>query len=86
MVIEKLSDHRSSETGTGAEITIGLKQIFMVSTGTVPTPALPQAAATVNHGAQNTSDASDSQNESVLAAGADGIDVDDDGSDDGGGS
>lgn len=55
MVIEKLSFMRSSDTGSGEDITIGLKQVLIVTTQTVaaPIPHLSAGGAkpTVNKGA-----------------------------------
>jgi hypothetical protein len=53
MVIETLSYSRDEGTGTGAEITIGLKEFRIVSTMTVPVPALPSGAPAVAKGNQN---------------------------------
>ena len=39
MVIESLSFHRDKDTGSGEEITIGLKQVRIVTTQTVPAPS-----------------------------------------------
>lgn len=57
MVIEDLTLHRGApeETGTGADIEIGFKQVRIVSTQTVnaPLPTVPRAQTPVNNGAQD---------------------------------
>ena len=57
MVIESLSFHRDKDTGSGEEISIGFKQVRIVTTETVPnpTPFLPGNGGKkpVNHGGQN---------------------------------
>ena len=58
MVIETLTIHRDAGTGTGEALTIGFKQVRIVSTATValPIPHLSAGGATppANHGAQQT--------------------------------
>jgi hypothetical protein len=68
MVIESFSYVRSESEGTGAEITIGLKEILIVQTQTVnaPLPSVPRAATPVAKGPQNPADGSASQQESAL--------------------
>lgn len=60
MVIETLQPSRNADTGTGARIIIGLKQIRTVSTVTVtaPAPTKPAAKPIVSKGTQNTKDVS----------------------------
>jgi hypothetical protein len=55
MVIDTLETHRDADS-TGVHMTLGLKEIRIVSTGTVaaPTPSIPRAAAPKNKGPQNT--------------------------------
>jgi hypothetical protein len=55
MVIEQLSYVRSQDEGTGATITLGLKQVRVVQTQAVgaPLPAIPRASPPVSKGAQN---------------------------------
>lgn len=69
MVIQTLSYSRSSEEGTGAVITLGLKQVRIVATQVVAAPiaALPRATPPVKKGAQNGSDAPPATQESVAA-------------------
>lgn len=56
MVIESLAFHRDKDTGSGEEITIGFKQVRIVTTDTVPnpTPFLPGGGgkAAANKGVQ----------------------------------
>lgn len=65
MVIVSIEHRRASDTGTGAEITIGLEEIRFVDTTNAPAPipTLPRAQATVSQGAQSTTDASDKQSD-----------------------
>jgi hypothetical protein len=75
MVIETLSTRRAApeDTGTGIEITIGFKQIRLVSTQTVsvpvPSTTTPRAAPPKEKGAQDGPEASTAVSESVLFAG-----------------
>jgi hypothetical protein len=62
MVIEKLTHVRSADTGSGADITIGLKEVRIVTTQTVPAPIpnLPAGGGVPpsNKGTQDAADAS----------------------------
>ncbi|HSY25086.1 MAG TPA: hypothetical protein VK841_23335 [Polyangiaceae bacterium] len=68
MVIQSLSYSRNSGEGTGAVITLGLKQVRIVATQVVasPIPDLPRAQPPTNKGAQNPTDAPPAMQESVL--------------------
>lgn len=70
MVIQSLGYSRSSEEGTGAVITLGLKQVRIVATQVVaaPIPALPRAQKPTNKGAQNGSDAPPAMKQSVASS------------------
>lgn len=63
MVIEDFSYTRSEDEGTGASVSIGLKQIRIVQTQTVapPLPAIPRAAAPTNAGLKPPTDGSPQQ-------------------------
>ncbi len=70
MLIESLNVHRDVDTGSGATITIGLKEIRFVNTVTVTAPAasLPRAKTPVTKGPQNTStDPAATQKQSLLS-------------------
>jgi hypothetical protein len=64
MVIEQLTFHRDDQTGTGEDITIGLKKVRLVSTQTVaaPIPDLPAGGGKLptNHGGQDPKEAKQS--------------------------
>lgn len=70
MVIETLQSHRGApdETGTGMDLTIGLKQVRLVSTSTVPAPlpSIPAAKPPVNKGAQDGAPMDPSKMQSVF--------------------
>jgi hypothetical protein len=55
MVIESVEMNRSADTGTGADIKIGLREIRFVTTQTVnaPMPSIPSGATPVKKGQQN---------------------------------
>lgn len=59
MVIETLQPKRDESTGTGARITLGLKEIRIVQTALVvaPKPSIPRGAPPTSKGPQNTTDA-----------------------------
>jgi hypothetical protein len=63
MVIEGLRHHRGEETGTGAEIALSFKQVRIVSTITVPAPAVtvPRATKPVAKGNQNPTESAPAQ-------------------------
>lgn len=73
MVIETLTMHRGApeDTGTGADITIGLKEIRVVSTNTiaVPLPKVPRANTPLNKGAQDPTSADPAKMESLFHKG-----------------
>lgn len=71
MVIEKLTIERSSDTGTGADIAIGFKEIRTVTTQTVPAP-IPHLSGgggkpPQNKGSQNPAPATDADADALLA-------------------
>jgi hypothetical protein len=72
MVITKLERVRDSDHGTGAGITISLKEIRFVETQLVPAPAptIPTAKPQVSKGTQHTSDVPKPKVKSLLAGGA----------------
>jgi len=67
MVIEDFSYTREEGDGTGATITLGLKEVRLVQTQvtTAPLPSMPSARTPVKKGTQNPSDATPSQQQSV---------------------
>ena len=70
MVIETLSYTREQDTGTGAEIVIGLKEIRLVQTQfvTAPLPSVPRASTPIKKGNQDPQDGSTQQQSSVASA------------------
>jgi hypothetical protein len=68
MAIESINMDRSSDTGTGAEFIIKLKEIRFVTTQTVaaPQPTIKAAVPKVTKGPQNPTDAPAPQTKSVL--------------------
>ncbi len=66
MVIESFTYVREAETGTGAEITLGLKEVRIVQTQTVNVPLQPRASSPTTNGNQNPSDGSAAQQTDVL--------------------
>ena len=71
MVIESLSFSRTNHTGSGEEVTIGLKEVRIVSTKTVPLPVpnLPAGggAPPASHGQQDPTPVAPVEAESVLS-------------------
>jgi hypothetical protein len=65
MIIESFSYTRSQDEGTGASITIGLKEVRFVQTQTTTVPALPRASTPIKKGDQNPSDGTPAQQQSV---------------------
>lgn len=72
MVIESYSYTRSQDEGTGAEVTLGFKEVRFVQTQTVTAPSIPRAATPVKKGDQNGSDGSPAQQQSVAVTLANG--------------
>jgi hypothetical protein len=70
MVIEDFTYTRGEDEGTGATITLGLKQIRIVQTQTVspPLPAIPRAAGQTNAGLKPPTDGTPAQQQSWLSA------------------
>ena len=68
MVIEELSVMRGQDEGTGATITIGLKEVRIVQTQltTAPLPSIPSATTPTKAGQQNSADGTTEQQNSVL--------------------
>jgi hypothetical protein len=69
MVIEEFSYTREESDGTGATITLGLKEVRLVQTQvtTAPLPSMPSAATPVKKGTQNPSDGTAQQQQSVAS-------------------
>lgn len=53
VVIKNIKVHRGPDTGTGAKVTLSMKQIRFVSTVQVPAPKIVTAKPVVNRGEQN---------------------------------
>lgn len=70
VVIASMKVHRAQETGTGATITLQMKQIRFVDTVTVPapTPIIPTAQPVANAGEQNPVPATPEQQVSAAVA------------------
>ena len=67
MAIESLTWVRAQDDGTGATVTLGLKQIRVVQTATVPAPApsIPRAKKATNGGNQQTSELGDAASDAM---------------------
>jgi hypothetical protein len=76
MAIDDLQLHRAQDTGTGASISLSLRQILLVTTATVPTPTVARATPPVTNGHQATTDVDPAHQQSVahslLSSGASG--------------
>lgn len=65
MAIDDLQLHRGADTGTGAQISLSLRQILLVTTQTVPTPTVTRATPPVTNGHQATTDVDPSKRKSA---------------------